>query len=102
MEFKGTKGKWFIDYEESGYNEHHTLCTPISVDNTIGFCDVYGEDEEAKANALLISKAPEMLEMLENQLEFLIYCRDNMKVSRPFFNLKIVAIEQLIKEATTI
>lgn len=33
-------------------------------------------------------------------IEFLIYCRDNMKVSRPVFNQKRVMIQQLIKEAT--
>jgi hypothetical protein len=102
MEFKGTKEKWFIDNEESHIMTNGIYCNVISTEKTISLADVYGDDEEAQANALLISKAPEMLEMLNNQLEFLIYCRDNMKVLRPVFNQKIVRIKQLIKEATEI
>jgi hypothetical protein len=69
---KFTKGKWVIDHEESGYNEHHVLATPISsYPNIIGFCDIYGDDEEAKANALLISKSPELLEMVEKQTKII-------------------------------
>jgi hypothetical protein len=40
-------------------------CNVISTKNTIDLAATYGDDEEAKANALLISKAPEMLEMLK-------------------------------------
>jgi hypothetical protein len=91
MEFKGTKGKWEVTVS----NEY---CGDYSIRTENGSATSF-EDE---ANALLISKAPEMLEMLNNQLEFLIYCRDNMKVSRPVFNQKILRIKQLIKEATEI
>ena len=86
MEFKGTKGKWVVDIDESSYNEYqeNTLVTiPI-----VRLCEVYGEDEPSIANALLISKAPEMLEMLINLTEV---C--DIKI------LKDKA-EQLIKEAT--
>jgi hypothetical protein len=40
----------------------------------------------------------EMVEFLEKQFEFLIYCRDNMKVSRPVFNQKALRIQQLLNK----
>lgn len=94
MEFKGTKGKWIIDNEEIGYNEYHQLCTPISVNGIIGFCDVYGDDEQSKANALLISKAPEMLEMLMRAENWCASCNQNASIVKD--------IQKLIKEATEI
>jgi hypothetical protein len=97
MEFKGTRGTWVLIKND--------ICSQEKIISTaLGFIveGKYTINEETKANALLISKAPEMLEMLNNQLEFLIYCRDNMKVSRPVFNQKILRIKQLIKEATEI
>ena len=99
-QFKGTKGKWIIDHEESGYNKHHVLATPISrIDPSYpiitGLCDIYGDDEEAKANALLISKAPEMLEMLEKLVERLEE-NDLGKLHA------VTKAKQLIKEATEI
>jgi hypothetical protein len=50
--FKGTKGKWV----KNGKNGIHT---------EKGICVALSFTEEREANALLISKAPEMLEMLE-------------------------------------
>jgi hypothetical protein len=54
MEFKGTK-VFDVEY-------HTTMYLPYKY--TVS--NVQETDEEAKANALLISKAPEMLEMLQN------------------------------------
>jgi hypothetical protein len=65
MEFKGTKGKWNI--KNISYNKKWIN---ISSEKGIIARTFYGEeepivtDEESEANALLISKAPEMLEML--------------------------------------
>jgi hypothetical protein len=70
MEFKGTKGKWRIkdiSVEREWVN--------ITSDKDIIARTFYGDKEpivkkkEAKANALLISKAPEMLEMLNKFVE---------------------------------
>jgi hypothetical protein len=68
-EFKGTKGRWAIKKNIEG-------CFFISGENWEDFCEVVtvtdGTDFEGKfaeiaqANALLISKAPEMLEFLQN------------------------------------
>lgn len=65
MEFKGTKGKWYIDQEESHQMKNNVWCNVISANKTIDLADVYGDDEEAKANAQLIASAPELLEMLQ-------------------------------------
>ena len=71
FEFKGTQGKWFScclnakphycyadDGEKviCGFYKKQEMCDDLS-------------DEEIRANALLISKAPEMLEMLKIILE---------------------------------
>lgn len=68
-EFKGTKGEWYVDHEENGYNEHNVLYTPISSDSAdslvTSICEVYGDSDEDKANAKLIASAPELLEALQ-------------------------------------
>lgn len=65
MEFKGTKGKWKIKKRKNN-------CFYIKAESWSNFCQVYtitdggmNTNKVAKANALLISKAPEMLEMLK-------------------------------------
>lgn len=64
MEFKGTKGKWHIDQEESHRMKNSVWCNVISTSSVIGLADVYGDDEESKANAQLIASAPLLLEVL--------------------------------------
>jgi len=92
MEFKGTKGKW---EKYKTYNEEDTpIFSVTSKDGNIAH--VYnlqvccGIQETTKANALLISKAPEMLEMLKDILEA-------QDCGETFESYKI---EQLIKDAT--
>lgn len=78
MEFKGTKGKWYVEYN-GYYNE--VLSTSNSYEGRVfkastllhdlsapGVADL-SNSEEDKANAQLISCAPEMLEMLERVRE---------------------------------
>ncbi|MFP3835378.1 hypothetical protein [Chryseobacterium sp. SIMBA_028] len=70
-EFKGTKGKWNIDNltsecETSIVTDVHRICNVSHFDIKI---DKILKDTswlEGKHNALLISKAPEMLEMLNH------------------------------------
>jgi hypothetical protein len=95
--FKGTKGKWVLKAFPKGKmsvrNESDTkkICVPI-VEN----------HDEALANLLLISKAPEMLQMLQE-----IARRFDIINSHPngivrealIYNISI-GVEQLIKEAT--
>ena len=96
MEFKGTKGKWEV------YNPNHIGCINVSFGKNDGFTGYvelwhhyFENKEEAKANALLISKAPEMLEKLAEVKDLL-----EAYPSEAEMNLKAVEIRQLIKEAT--
>jgi len=86
MEFKGTKGDWKLKG-----NEIH--CNNLLVGYaTNSFFRNSINDTEAKYNAQLISKAKEMLEMLQNVLD---------NVSEEYSKLK-EDIEKLIEEATKI
>lgn len=99
MEFKGTKGKWSVERKEDTVydQEVFAISTPtneefITVWNGV---DIFEEAQEA--NALLISKAPEMLEMLRKLTQQLhtysqIWGHDESKL--------IGDSERLIKEAT--
>ena len=89
MEFKGTKGKWNIERHQ------HQLCGDYLIidenDYQLAIADnEYIQDyEKTKANALLISKSPEMLELLQSL------------VSSEMTPLAIrKQAKQLIKEAT--
>lgn len=87
-EFKGTKGNWELGTKKG-------CRIGIFNANNIQFVDVWKLGEcatlELKANALLISKAPEMLEMLKK-------CKEAFEnLNQPFISSDI---EQLIKEAT--
>jgi len=84
MEFKGTRGKWF-----------NGIGTEIvSMSGQVKVSKVSGSNyEEAKANALLISKAPEMLEMLQ-------YILKEYRNSEGFSSHDSQLIENTIKQAT--
>ena len=62
MEFKGTKGKWVFDQEDVS-----AVDCPKDGGDIICEAPLSWEDSMKRweANALLISKAPEMLEMLQ-------------------------------------
>lgn len=68
MKFKGAQGKWFIEnLNEPKEGKYPAFEIDISTETEENMCTVWHSnlfDEEAKANALLISKAPEMLELL--------------------------------------
>jgi hypothetical protein len=89
MEFKGTKGKWEIDKNDVRVNEE-IIITAYGF-NVKG---KYTHTEETKANALLISKAPEMLEMLK-ELRNAILSEDYVRM---LANSQLA--KELIKEAT--
>ena len=85
MEFKGTKGKWYVSKAYKTINDEKGF--GIAQENGIR------NSNEWDANALLISKAPEMLEMLNK------VCK---KLKGNGFPMLQEEIEQLIKEATEI
>lgn len=104
MDFKGTKLDWKLDYPviyADDYFQTHICEIP----------DIYTH-QEAKANALLISKAPEMLEMLEKAKTELSRIKNSMRAhpdcteGSEFDDYTSSAeecennIEQLIKQAT--
>jgi hypothetical protein len=93
MEFRGTKGDWELiipPYERTnGF---------VNIENEDGLITCYngvtkgGAHPKALANALLISKAPEMLEMLK-------YC---VKAFEQLGMKEPIGVTELIKEATEI
>jgi hypothetical protein len=84
IEFKGTKGKWVI-----GINDDQTVLTDNGAYRPNAMQITTSTKIELKANALLISKAPEMLAMLEK-------ASDALTSSDAYLRKEI---EQLIKEA---
>jgi hypothetical protein len=93
--FKGTKGKWLVS--ELNFDEIKSESGFSIADVWDMQAGIFPNPDEAKANALLISKAPEMLEMLEK----LTLVFDNFRMPTEA-NLKTYSseIKQLIKEAT--
>lgn len=96
MEFKGTKGKWIIKYSDRD-NSYDVVTKESFIASTLN------ASNESKINALLISKAPEMLEMLKEIFKLI----NNNYDSEPelmkelgFDDKLFVKIEQLINSAT--
>ena len=98
MEFKGTKGKWTTDtYTSENGRETTIVCNlDYNSDRTdihVRFSAIEETEKETnRANALLISKSPEMLEMLKK-----------VKFYAEFDDMRLDLhdeIEQLIKETT--
>jgi len=91
-EFKGTKGKW-IDRSHLSKDVTH-IVRRIDTEDGTSICIVRtNNQEQAEYNALLISKAPEMLEALKDlvkQNEFRGYGEAD----------DVLRAKQLIKEAT--
>ena len=97
-EFKGTKGKWEVRPAD------HIGCTLVYFGDFKGEIQCWHHhgdtmtSKEANANALLISKAPEMLEMLEKLLDAVDWSVDQWQGNGG--REREDKIKQLIKEAT--
>jgi hypothetical protein len=84
MIFKGTKGNWRLANNEYGY-----YTSVRNLDDTRKVCVSRVNNQiESNANMLLISKAPEMLEMLKRLVQ------PDLDIS------DLIEAEKLIKEAT--
>ena|SRR5690606_16031018 len=107
FEFKGTKGKWYSKVtRSSNINGDEAVVVFSENDNPSidkGICrlttlnynqNLVQEELEMKYNALLISKAPEMLEML---IDFVETYESGGVINNEYY---IDKFKQLIKEAT--
>ena len=72
MKFKGTKGYW-TSSKQIGKKGHCSLAQVFCNDNSLLTLDSTETEEESSYNALLISKAPEMFELLIKVSNFLKY-----------------------------
>lgn len=112
-EFKGTKGKWKCTIHMSGDRTHEVR--RVDSDNGIAICVIRTNNhDQARSNAQLISKVPEMLEMLKEAKRVIFSMKLSMWVhpdcskDSEFYDMATTGeetenkIEQLIKEATTI
>ena len=97
MEFKGTQGKWEV------FKLNGRFVVGREGSSTLRFIDCWYEgiggiktNEEAKANARLISKAPELLKMLNYFVKEL----DGLYHNGTEIDDKIEESKKLIKEAT--
>ena len=88
--FRGTKGKWEIDV-----NDIQTVLTDNGAYRPNAIQITTSTKIELKANALLISKSPEMLEMLKELTSFVYDNVEDCEKS-PLW----VKASNLIKEAT--
>lgn len=88
MTFKGTKGKCELSKPFDG-----SILIGGNVRATVLPYSIKGLQEEDKANAVLFSKAPEMLEMLSRVLD----CQAQAHTLPSWLNEEI---ETLVKEAT--
>lgn len=81
MEFKGTKGQWKLQQ-----SKNDTFDYDVQIVGICGFFsqpnDTSDDDEMMYYNALLASKAPEMLEMLQkiNNIENEDFCKESFNI----------------------
>ncbi len=107
MEFKGTKSKWFtIDNKIGAVYSEETLKKVKQKglgESCAEICQCWEDfhdnkiisTEEMKANALLISKAPEMLELLKTiSIIYPVRTQEEKEI--------VNEITELIKQATTL
>jgi len=95
-QFKGTPGKWNVCHVDERSNGWITIESDFDYSFRRLTCTIYGEHPEilgklpetTLANALLISKAPEMLEMLKY-----------LAIHAPS-QIEYEKVQKLIKEAT--
>jgi len=103
MEFKGTKGKWVI-------NEMDRYSRLINIESDEGkkICETlcgnesHPDRQDAEFNALLISKAPEMLQMLIEISKTAERVWETNEENEFFDEIDFAELDDLIKEATEI
>ncbi|MGL4584373.1 MAG: hypothetical protein ACRCVU_15500 [Flavobacterium sp.] len=99
MEFKGTKGRWYLQEFTDVYTniircdngEHSTIYIASTLQSS---------SKETRYNALLMSKSPEMLEMLQKISIALEEIWNNDDSNYVFDLVDAVELDNLIKKAT--
>lgn len=116
MEFKGTKGRWILrDNRSTIMSEEQCLVARVFDGKGYALLDGKKQSEGiVEANALLMSKAPELLEMLSEassviqRLKLSMLVHPDCQVGSEFDDYTSLAqetedeIEKLIKEATNL
>lgn len=97
-EFKGTKGKWIVD-NGVGVTTVNCIKNPAGIESIALIKNQFHSDN-TKANALLISKAPEMLEMLNKHLGILKDIEMESSGDTIYLKNLMTDTEKIIKEAT--
>ena len=97
MDFKGARGKWEYLYDGCDHcydivSDNSSICSTVSLDRIS-----FDTDKEIEANALLISKAPEMLELIN---EFYLMCIQKTFPTEHELVYMAEKAKKLIKEAT--
>lgn len=105
-EFKGTKGEWTVKNKTNGFESYiHVgnmrICEIKYYPNKIGEWEKDPTKEEGEANAKLISKAPQLLELLNH------FVKISDELSAPDYLIETYAnlyanAFNIIQEATTI
>lgn len=104
MEFKGTKNKWNYEIRKSNFFIYTVNIDKIDTIAQIYFVKNENDkfDNETEYNAMLISKAPEMLQLLKDT--YLHIDALSRKMEDPTYSQgmkgRAEQIKQLIKEAT--
>jgi len=103
MEFKGTKGKWHLMKKGFRKSENNNLIQVYATNEDLELiCEVWKDrllherEQNFEANALLISKAPEMLELLQNINNGTTFDKETGLM----WSHWVEKIQELIKEAT--
>lgn len=105
MKFKGTKGKWIIKDRVASIQSENTG-ESITCWNGVAVSNYSLKEIEYKANSLLISKAPELLNDSLQDLELFDYLLKSLPLGSyhltAFIKQRKQEKTELIKKATTI
>lgn len=102
-QFKGTKGKWTVKHSESK-TAWNVIGTVLGGKYKVARCPyvkspIKSDEQEAKANAMLIAAAPELLERLQKVKLMLQAHPDYVCHENGEFHDQVDSIEEVITKA---
>jgi lipopolysaccharide export LptBFGC system permease protein LptF len=89
---KHAQNVWGIYFDDIDEDCNSTKGENSQIDYLAGYNQCEQDNNKLK------QEHAEMVEFLQKEFDFIIYCRDNMKVSRPVFNQKALRIQQLLNK----